>query len=35
MDFKTLILQAESESIEFKKSPGEWKEIIETISVFF
>jgi len=34
MDLKKLISKAESEIIEFKKSPGEYKEIIETISAF-
>ena len=34
MDLKKLISKAESESLEFKKSTGEWKEIIETISAF-
>jgi len=34
MDLKKLISKAESEIIEFKKSTGEWKEIIETISAF-
>ena len=34
MDLKKLIPNAESEIIEFKKSTGEWKEIIETISAF-
>ena len=34
MDFKKLISQGESEVLEFKKSTGEWKEIIETISAF-
>ncbi len=34
MDFKKIISQGESEITEFKKSVGEWKEIIETISAF-
>jgi ATP-dependent DNA helicase RecG len=34
MDFKKLISKAESEIVEFKKSTGEWKEIIETLSAF-
>ncbi|NQT28854.1 MAG: putative DNA binding domain-containing protein, partial [Candidatus Omnitrophica bacterium] len=34
MDFKRLISKGESETIEFKKSTGEWKEIIETMSAF-
>ena len=34
MDLEKLISQGESEIIEFKKSPGEYKEIIETISAF-
>ena len=34
MDLKKLISKDESEIIEFKKSTGEWKEIIETISAF-
>ena len=29
-----VLKDGESESIEFKKSTGEWKEIIETISAF-
>jgi len=34
MNLKKLISQGESETLEFKKSTGEWKEIIETISAF-
>jgi len=34
MDIKALIKEGESETLEFKKSLGEWKEIIETISAF-
>jgi ATP-dependent DNA helicase RecG len=34
MDFNKIISQGESEITEFKKSTGEWKEIIETISAF-
>ena len=34
MNLKKLILQGESETLEFKTSTGEWKEIIETISAF-
>lgn len=34
MNFKKLITQDESETVEFKKSAGEWKEIIETICAF-
>jgi ATP-dependent DNA helicase RecG len=34
MDLKKLIFKTESEIVEFKKSIGEWKEIIETISAF-
>ena len=34
MDVKDLILKGESETIEFKKSTSEWKEIIKTISAF-
>jgi len=34
MDLKKLISNTESETIEFKESTGEWKEIIETISAF-
>lgn len=29
-----LIAKTESENIEFKKSVGEWKEIVETVSAF-
>jgi len=31
MDLKKLISNTESETIEFKESTGEWKEIIETM----
>lgn len=34
MDLKKLIPKTESEIIEFKKSTGEWKEIIESICAF-
>jgi len=34
MKIKELIEIGESETLEFKKSTGEWKEIIETISAF-
>lgn len=34
MDVKSLIKQGESETLEFKTSTGEWKEIIEAISAF-
>ena len=34
MDSKKLISKGESETLEFKKSTGEWKEIVETISAF-
>ena len=34
MDLKQLILEGESEIMEFKQSTGEWKEIIKTISAF-
>ncbi len=34
MDLKKIISQGESETVEFKKSPGESKEIIKTISAF-
>ena len=34
VDIKALIKQGESETLEFKKSTGEWKETIETISAF-
>ena len=34
MDLKQLILEGESETLEFKQSTGEWKEIIKSISVF-
>ena len=34
MDLKKIISKGESETVEFKKSPGESKEIIKTISAF-
>jgi ATP-dependent DNA helicase RecG len=34
MDLKKIIFQDESKTVEFKKSPGESKEIIKTISAF-
>jgi len=34
MNLKEIISQGESETIEFKESTGEWKEIIKTISAF-
>lgn len=34
MDFEKIISQGESETLEFKRSTGEWKEIINTISAF-
>ena len=34
MKIKELIEIGESETVEFKKSTGEWKEIVETISAF-
>jgi len=34
MDLKKIISQGESETVEFKKSPSESKEIIKTISTF-
>ena len=34
MDLKKIISQGESETVEFKKSPSESKEIIKTISAF-
>ncbi len=34
MDLKRLISKSESETLEFKKSAGEWKEIIEAVSAF-
>ncbi|HEC91532.1 MAG TPA: hypothetical protein ENI51_00820 [Candidatus Atribacteria bacterium] len=34
MKIKDLIKIGESETVEFKKSTGEWKEIVETISAF-
>ncbi len=33
-NLQTIILQGESETLEFKRSTGEWREIIETISAF-
>ncbi|MBU1766911.1 MAG: ATP-binding protein, partial [Candidatus Omnitrophica bacterium] len=32
--FDKLLSEDESETLEFKKSTGEWREIIETISAF-
>jgi len=34
MSINGLLQEGESETVEFKKSPGEWKEIIKTISAF-
>ena len=34
MKIKKLIEIGESETVEFKKSPREWKEITEIVSVF-
>jgi len=34
MNINYLIQSGESETLEFKKSTGEWKEVIETISAF-
>ena len=34
VDVTKIIKSGESETVEFKKSTGEWKEIIETISAF-
>ncbi len=34
MDLKDLIHKGESDTIEFKKSVSEWKEIVETVSAF-
>ena len=34
MDIKAIIKQGESETLEFKESLGEWKEIIQVISAF-
>ena len=34
MGLKKLLPKGESETLEFKKSTGEWKEIVETISAF-
>ncbi len=34
MDIRKLISQGELETVEFKQSTGEWKEIIETIAAF-
>ena len=34
MNLEALISRGESETLEFKKSTGEWKEIIKTISAF-
>lgn len=33
-DIETLIKQGESETLEFKKTTSEWKEIIKTVSAF-
>ena len=34
MNLKEMILMGESDTLEFKKSTGEWKEITKTISAF-
>ena len=34
MNLKELIAKGESETLEFKKSLSEWKEIVETVSAF-
>ena len=34
MNLNEIISSGESETIEFKKSPSEWKEMIETVSAF-
>ncbi len=34
MNIKELLSKDETETVEFKKSLGEWKEIIETVSGF-
>lgn len=34
MDMPKLLIAGESETVEFKKSTGEWKEIVETVSAF-
>jgi len=34
MDLEEMVLRGESETVEFKESTGEWKEIIKTISAF-
>jgi len=34
MNTQTLILEGESEVLEFKKSAGEYREVIETVSAF-
>jgi len=34
MNIDKIIKAGESETLEFKKSTGEWKEIVETISAF-
>lgn len=34
MHINQMLKHGESETLEFKKSTGEWKEIIETISAF-
>ena len=33
-ELQDLIVKGETETLEFKKSTGEWKEIIETVSAF-
>lgn len=35
MNLNELLRNGESEIVEFKKSLGEWKEIVETVSAFF
>ena len=34
MNLKELIAKGESETLEFKKSLSEWREIVETVSAF-
>ena len=34
MNLKEVVLRDESDTLEFKESTGEWKEIIKTISAF-
>ena len=34
MNLKELITKGESETLEFKKTLSEWKEIVETVSAF-